>query len=113
MRNSLLESFKHANLFVLTFLQFTFFMSFLQGEQYPNWIVVTTIQYPTEALKKLASIPGWHLVVVGDKKTPKDWHLQNCDYLDVEKQIKLGYKIAELLPERIDAPIRKNNEINQ
>jgi hypothetical protein len=42
-----------------------------------QWIVVTTINYPTQAVKKLASIPGWQLIVVADKKTPKDWHLEN------------------------------------
>lgn len=70
----------------------------LGAVQYDKWIVVTTIQHPTDPVKKLASIPGWRLVVVGDKKTPKDWHLDNCDYLDPDKQLKLGYRIAELLP---------------
>jgi hypothetical protein len=74
------------------------FADSLSAEQYDKWIVVTTIQYPTEPVKKLASIPGWRLVVVGDKKTPKDWHLENCDYLDPDKQSKLGYQISELLP---------------
>jgi hypothetical protein len=65
---------------------------------YDKWIVVTTIQYPTSQLKKLATIEGWHLLVVGDKKTPTDWYLDNCEYLDPVKQINLGYKIADLLP---------------
>ncbi|MBX9703355.1 MAG: hypothetical protein K2X39_04300, partial [Silvanigrellaceae bacterium] len=56
-----------------------------------KWIVVTTINYPTAALKKLAKLPDWRLVVVGDKKTPKDWHLDNCVFLDVEMQAKLPY----------------------
>ncbi len=63
-----------------------------------NYIVVTTIQYPTPQLHKLAQIPGWRLVVVGDKKTPKDWHLDNCDYLSPERQLELGYELATLLP---------------
>jgi len=62
------------------------------------WIVVTTIQPPTEPLKKLAAIPGWRLVVVGDKKTPTDWHLDGCDYLSPEKQLELGFELAHLLP---------------
>lgn len=63
-----------------------------------KWIVVTTIQYPTEELKKLAALPGWRLVVVGDKKTPADWYLANCEYLSVERQMELGYEITGLLP---------------
>ena len=63
-----------------------------------KWIVVTTIQYPTAQLKKLASIPDWRLVVIGDKKTPTDWHLDNCDYLSPDAQLSLGYKLALLLP---------------
>lgn len=66
--------------------------------QFDKWIVVTTIQYPTEALKKMAELPGWHLVVVGDKKTPKNWHLENCDFLSGERQLELGYEILDLLP---------------
>ncbi len=67
-------------------------------EKYENWIVVTTIQYPTEQLKQIAQIPGWRLVVVGDKKTPNDWFLENCDYLSPERQLELGYELANLLP---------------
>jgi hypothetical protein len=63
-----------------------------------KWIVVTTIQAPTPQLRSLAEIPGWRLVVVGDRKTPQDWHLENCDYLSPEKQLELGYDLAKILP---------------
>lgn len=63
-----------------------------------KWIVVTTIQYPTPQLRQLAKIPGWQLLVVGDKKTPCDWELENCIYLSPQKQLNLGYEIAGLLP---------------
>lgn len=63
-----------------------------------KWIVVTTINYPTPALKKLAQLKDWHLVVVGDKKTPKDWYLENCDFLSEEKQEQLDYAIIKHLP---------------
>jgi hypothetical protein len=35
-----------------------------------KWSVVTTIFEPSEAVKKQVHIPGWCLVVVGDKKGP-------------------------------------------
>jgi hypothetical protein len=68
------------------------------AENFDKWIVVTTIQYPTEALRKVANIPGWKLVVVADKKTPKDWHLDDCEFLSVEKQLELDYEILKFLP---------------
>ena len=34
-------------------------------------IVTTTINAPTEAIRKFDAMPDWELVVVGDKKTPK------------------------------------------
>ena len=43
------------------------------NSMHDRWIVVTSIFNPTKDIKSLASIPGWKLVVVADKKTPKDW----------------------------------------
>jgi hypothetical protein len=63
-----------------------------------KWVVITTINYPTETVKTLASAHGWRVVVVADQKTPKDWQLDNVDILDVEKQKTLEFKILPLLP---------------
>jgi len=38
-----------------------------------NWIVMTTIRSPTDAIRTLAKQPGWKVVVVADKMTPKTW----------------------------------------
>ena len=43
------------------------------SELHDKWIVLTTINSPTEDVKKLAQIDGWKVVVVGDTKTPVDW----------------------------------------
>ncbi len=84
---------------LFTILSFTFIINLAQCSQFHDkWIVVTTIQYPTLALKKLASLSDWKLVVIGDKKTPRDWYLDNCIFLDVEAQEHLPYKIISLLP---------------
>jgi hypothetical protein len=85
------------NFFSLLFLSFIFHSS-LCCVYNDKWIVVTTIQYPTEELKKLAALPDWHLVVVADKKTPADWHLDNCEFLSVERQLELEYETIQLLP---------------
>lgn len=63
-----------------------------------KWIVVTSIYRPTRALEQLAALPDWQLVVVADKKTPKDWQLPGCIFLSVEQQEQLGYQISKLLP---------------
>ena len=42
-------------------------------DMYDKWIVVTSIAAPTSDVKLLSRIPGWKLLVVGDKKTPKSW----------------------------------------
>jgi len=44
-----------------------------EGEKHDKWIVITSINYPTNDVKKLAEIPGWKMVMVGDTKSPKDW----------------------------------------
>jgi hypothetical protein len=63
-----------------------------------KWIVVTTINYPTQAIKKLSSLPGWNVVIVADKKTPSGWQTPGCIFLSVEDQLSLNYQIIPLLP---------------
>jgi hypothetical protein len=70
----------------------------MQAVECDNWVVVTTINHPTPALHQLVQLPGWRLVVVADKKTPADWHLDGCDFLSVEDQKTLGYSILKYLP---------------
>ena len=85
---------------LITYIIAYFFCStiFLVAQNSNKWIVVTTINYPTKALKKLSQLEGWQLVVIGDKKTPLDWHLDDCIYLGVKEQLDLSYKIIDLLP---------------
>lgn len=44
-------------------------------------IVSTTINEPTEAIRKFDAMPDWELVVVGDLKTPSDYKLERGLYL--------------------------------
>ncbi|XP_050404791.1 uncharacterized protein LOC126820736 [Patella vulgata] len=71
-----------------------------------KWIIITTIQYPTEDVKFLAKLKGWQVVVAGDTKTPTDWTFPNCHYLSVEKQKTLGFETVNLLP--VKSYSRKN-----
>ncbi|VDM75264.1 unnamed protein product [Strongylus vulgaris] len=73
-----------------------------------KWIVVTSINPPTKDIKvvllfehcknlnyllrfqRLASLKDWNLVVVADRKTPKNWYYEDVHFLSRELQEKLG-----------------------
>lgn len=44
-------------------------------------IVTTTINPPTKAIRLFDEMKDWHLIVVGDKKTPSDYRLRNGTYM--------------------------------
>lgn len=69
-------------------------------EQRPvkKFIVITSIFKPTEAIEAFAALNDYHLVVVGDKKTPADWHYENCTYLNVSDQLALSPSLANAIP---------------
>ena len=63
-----------------------------------NYLIITSIFPPTEAVKKFAEVADWQLVVVGDKKTPTDWQHPNVIYLDPAAQESSGFETAKYLP---------------
>ena len=63
-----------------------------------KFIVITSIFKPTEAIEAFSKLSDYHLVVVGDKKTPADWHYDNCTYLNVDAQIALSSSLANAIP---------------
>lgn len=63
-----------------------------------NFIVITSINSPTEALKKFSLMPDWQVILVADLKTPKDWQLDNVKVLSVEEQKTLPFTILKYLP---------------
>ena len=78
-----------------------------------KWIVVTTIFYPTLAIYKFLNLTTqWNLIVIGDRKTPKDWlahvsvNSSRLLFLSIEQQNTLGYRILRYLPQNSYA--RKN-----
>jgi hypothetical protein len=76
------------------------------GERCERWVVVTSVNGPTPAVQKLATLPGWRVVVVGDSKTPAGWSWPNVTFLDLAAQAALGYSTHALL--RTRAYTRKN-----
>jgi hypothetical protein len=63
-----------------------------------KFIVTTTINKPTLALKKFSTMKGWKLIVVGDLKTPHQLYKDLIfNYLDPKKQEKLYPKLSKIL----------------
>ena len=61
-----------------------------------KFIVITTINKPTEATLKFSNKKDWQLIVVGDKKTPHEYYRQlNCIYLDPEAQQDLYPRLSD------------------
>lgn len=61
-------------------------------------IVTTTINPPTEALKRFSKMDGWDLVVVGDRKTPHDAYRDfPCTYIDPETQDAKYPRLSSLI----------------
>ncbi len=61
-------------------------------------IVITSVFNPTEAVISFSKMNDYQLIVVGDRKTPADWICKNVDYLSIDKQEKLNFETAGLLP---------------
>ena len=59
-------------------------------------IVTTTINPPTEAIRKFDTMPDWHLVVAGDRKTP-DYRLERGTYISPEEQEKYDPQLSEAI----------------
>ena len=82
----------------------------LRGDR---WIVITTIFYPTAAVHKFLQLTTpWNLIVIADRKTPRDWlsrlngNHSRVLFLSLEQQYSLNYLILSYLPENSYA--RKN-----
>jgi|TARA_B110000483_G_C18188216_1_gene539835 hypothetical protein len=62
-----------------------------------KFIVSTTINPPTSAIRKFDNFKDWTLIVVGDLKTPKNYKLKNGIYLNVKDQNLLDKKLSDLV----------------
>jgi hypothetical protein len=60
-------------------------------------IVTTTINDITPALRAYDELQDWHLIVIGDKKTP-DLKLKNGDFYPWTSQDRLGFKCIKMIP---------------
>ncbi|MEX1183847.1 MAG: DUF288 domain-containing protein [Gemmatimonadota bacterium] len=71
-----------------------------------QYIVITSIHEPSDAVAKWARLPNWRVLVVGDRKTPSDWNFDGVEYLSPEAQRELVPGLADVLP--WNTYIRKN-----
>jgi len=72
-------------------------------------LVVTSISGPNPILQALAEgsrATGWTFLVAGDRRSPADFHIEGCDFLDIESQRRLPFHYAALCPE--NSYVRKN-----
>lgn len=60
-------------------------------------IVTTTINPPTPAIEAFDAMDDWHLIVVGDLKTPPDYKLQRGQYLSPEAQEQFAPALSQAL----------------
>ncbi|MEI6240722.1 MAG: DUF288 domain-containing protein [Planctomycetia bacterium] len=61
-------------------------------------IVITSINPPTAAVAAFARRSPGDVLVVGDAKTPGDWHCPGAVFVGLPEQESLAFRIVELLP---------------
>jgi hypothetical protein len=59
-------------------------------------IVTTTINPPTEAIRRFQALADWDLVVIGDRKTP-EYRLERGIYVSPEEQEKYDPELSEAI----------------
>jgi hypothetical protein len=60
-------------------------------------IVTTTINPPTQAIEQFEAMKDWDLVVIGDKKTPRDYRLSRGIYVTPDDQEKYDPALSEAI----------------
>jgi len=62
-----------------------------------KYIVSTSINPPTDAIKQFDSMDDWNLIVIGDRKTP-EFKLENGRYVSPEEQEVLEFESVKHIP---------------
>lgn len=60
-------------------------------------IATTTINPVTEAIERFQAMPGWDLVVAGDRKTPADYKLRRGTYLTPAMQESFDKELSDTI----------------
>ena len=62
-----------------------------------KYIISTTINQPTEAIKKFDNLKDWTLIVAGDLQTPSNYKLKNGIYITPKDQENISKKLSKLI----------------
>jgi hypothetical protein len=65
---------------------------------FKNVVVLTSINPPTSAVQFFAGLRKWNVLVIGDLKTPEDWHCPGVQFVSAAQQQTLPFKIVGILP---------------
>ncbi len=63
-----------------------------------KYIIITSIFKPTQAVIDFAAMADYKLIVVGDKKSPKNWFVENVEFVSVEEQEESGFRLSKSMP---------------
>ena len=63
-----------------------------------KYIVITSIQSKTDAVKEFERISGWKVIIVGDTSTPEILSNEKCEYLSLQSQLQLNFRYPQLCP---------------
>ena len=61
-------------------------------------IVITSIFEPTEAVRAFSEFKDYHLIVVGDKKSPEKWQCNDVNFISIKEQDNSGFELIKVLP---------------
>ncbi|WP_298346011.1 hypothetical protein [Ferrimicrobium sp.] len=60
-------------------------------------IVTTTINAPTEAIRRYDAMEDWNLIVIGDRKTPADYQLKRGRYVSPADQERYDHELSDAI----------------
>ncbi|WP_298337987.1 hypothetical protein [Ferrimicrobium sp.] len=60
-------------------------------------IVTTTINPPTEAIRRYDAMEDWNLIVIGDRKTPTDYQLKRGRYVSPADQERYDHELSDAI----------------
>ncbi len=63
-----------------------------------RFIVMTSINAPTDSVRRFAEFQDYQMVVVADRKTPTDWQWEGVRFISVQDQLESAYQLAKTLP---------------
>ncbi|WP_289030252.1 STELLO glycosyltransferase family protein [uncultured Algoriphagus sp.] len=63
-----------------------------------DFIVITSIYKASQAILSLSKLPEKNVIVVGDKKTPKNWSAKGVKFIPIEEQLAIGPNLFKHAP---------------